>query len=118
MSSESERVLERPPYRLMFRPLVVSGMLATDDSGWVILVDNEQSREEQTVALCHELVHTVLLASGQHAHDEALVDDLALRMARACPDLLDLIRPTPTISASPAPSLASPGQGSPRPRVR
>lgn len=118
MTSASDRPLDRPPYRLVFRPLVVSGMLATDDAGWVILVDNEQSREEQTIAFCHELVHTALLASGQHVHDEAVVDDLASRMARACPDLLDLVRPAPTTAAAPAPSLAAAGKGSPRPRVR
>lgn len=43
--------------RIIVRPLLVSGILAHSDDGLLILIDEEQSEQEQEKAFWHELAH-------------------------------------------------------------
>jgi hypothetical protein len=74
--------------RVQFRPLLVSGMIASANGGldFFILVDDEQSEQQQSSALIHELLHLVGLT------DESQVEALAQRMADACPELASIVR--------------------------
>lgn len=81
------------------RPLLVSGMLATDPHGPVILVDSEQPPAEAARALWHEVAHLIGIA------DEAEADELARRLAAVCPDVLDRVRKNINVPDSQAPQL-------------
>ena len=64
------------------RPMLVSGMLATDENGPVILIDSEQSEYEQVVALWHEVLHLIGMT------DEGATERIAARLAGACDTVL------------------------------
>ena len=59
--------------RVEFRPLLVQGMLLRvgESDEWLMLIDSEQSREEQGITIIHELLHFAGL------EDEELVERLA-----------------------------------------
>lgn len=73
--------------RVIFRPMLVSGMLSADleRGSWLILVDSEQSEPEQTVSLFHEMLHLIGLL------DEKKVEAMAQKLAAACPEILPLL---------------------------
>lgn len=76
-----------PQTRVLFRPLLVSGMLAKGDGGdMYILVDDEQSESEQVIALWHETLHLLGLL------DETQVEAMAQRLAVACPEIVQLLK--------------------------
>jgi hypothetical protein len=65
------------------RPLLVNGVLATDDHGPLILIDSEQPELEQVITLWHETLHLLGMT------DEVKVEQLARRLlAAACPEIL------------------------------
>jgi hypothetical protein len=69
--------------RFMLRPMLVSGMLAdTPCDGPIVLIDSEQSQAEQAVAVFHELLHSIGM------EDEHQVEGLAVRLGKACPDIV------------------------------
>lgn len=67
------------------RPMLVSGMLASTGMRPVILIDSEQPRAQQTLALWHEAMHLLGI------RDDAVAEDLARRLAAAVPEILDLV---------------------------
>lgn len=72
--------------RVIFRPMLVSGMVATSDAGVLVLIDSEQPDAEQLVALWHEALHLLGL------RDEDQVEAFAQRLAQACPEILPAVR--------------------------
>lgn len=73
----------RATIRIEVRPLLVRGMLATDERGPVLLINSEEADpKEQVTTLWHETLHLLGLT------DEFLVEEYALRLADACPDIL------------------------------
>ena len=71
-----------PRVRVVRRPLLTSGMLATAHDDVVILIDSEQDARQQSIAFWHEVVHLLVGAA-----DEAAIDAVAERLATAVPDL-------------------------------
>ena len=67
------------------RPMLVSGMLAAIGERPVILVDSEQPDAEQAVALWHEVAHLLGVV------DEAAAEAMAVRLAAAVPEILELL---------------------------
>lgn len=68
---------------LKMRPMLVRGMLATDEHGPMILINSEESDpKEQVISLWHETLHLLGMT------DEFLTEEYALRLADACPDIL------------------------------
>ena len=61
-------------------------MYAMSDRGPVALIDTDQSEEEQTVAVYHEILHHIGLT------DEKLVEEIAQKLAKAAPELLKIVR--------------------------
>lgn len=89
-----ERAARAAGPRLVFRPLLVSGMVGDTSDGKLILIDSEQPSAQQVVAIWHETVHLLLLAAGKvrpEEHDEATIDAIAHRLAVACPEIIDLV---------------------------
>lgn len=78
--------------RVTFRPMLVSGMLAGSKEGIEILIDDEQSEEEQARAIWHETVHLLLMGAGREHHDEKKVEEIAQRLAAACPEIAKMLR--------------------------
>jgi hypothetical protein len=78
--------------RIVFRPLLVQGMLASDDVGPLIFISADDTPEEQVVTLWHETVHLLLQAAGHTTHDEQVVESIAHRLAAACPEILGLVK--------------------------
>jgi hypothetical protein len=73
--------------RVLFRPLLVSGMLAyTDSRGEAIIIDSEQEPAEQIIALWHETLHLLGLKN------EDQVEAMAQRLANACPEILAAVK--------------------------
>jgi hypothetical protein len=82
--------------RILFRPLLTSGMIGKDNASNVyIIIDSEQSEVEQCIALWHETLHLLGLK------DEDQVEALAKRLADACPEILSHIRATDNCSHAP-----------------
>lgn len=79
--------LERATVVVMLRPLLVEAMLATSisDQRTYILIDSEQSPDQQNLSLWHEILHLLGM------EDEALVEEIAGRLHRASPDALEFI---------------------------
>lgn len=81
-----ERGASRPEARshvpIKVRPMLVSGMLAKDERGPVILLDSEQSPEEQVRTFWHEILHLVGIV------DEVQAEELAMVLAGTCPTIL------------------------------
>jgi len=73
---------KRATIPIKVRPMLVSGMLATDEHGPVILIDSEQGEREQIVTLWHETLHLLGMT------DEARVERFAHRLADGCPTIL------------------------------
>jgi hypothetical protein len=72
--------------RIIFRPLLVSGMLATDEHGVVMLIDSGQPESEQAVALWHEVLHMLGL------FNENQVEAMAQRLGAVCPEIVAMVR--------------------------
>ena len=84
------------PVAILRRPLLIPGALAFKDettmfvSSLLILVNDRQSKEQQTITLFHEALHLLIRAAGIEApHDEEWVEERAKALAAACPDLLE-----------------------------
>ncbi len=78
---------QSPSPRVLFRPLLTSGMYATGDRGAVyLLVDSEQPESEQVIALWHETLHLLGLK------DEHRVEALAQKLAAACREILAVVK--------------------------
>jgi len=75
---------ERVP--VMFRPLLVNGILGVRDGRPIILVDTDQPESEQLVTVWHEALHLLGLTN------EAQVEALAQRLAAACPEILPTLK--------------------------
>lgn len=75
-----------PQLRVEFRPLLVNGMLATEPKGRVILIDSEQSQQEQAISLYHEMLHLIGLK------DEEKVEDMAQQLAEAVPWIIEDVK--------------------------
>lgn len=88
--------------RLEFRPLLVCGTLGHDGVQDVMLIDNEQSEEEQGKALWHEVVHLLLDSAGwaPEDHDEEQVEEMACRLAKACPEIVGMLKATTSTKAT------------------
>lgn len=69
---------------IIFRPLLVSGMLAVKSGSLeprvTILIDSQQPTKEQTIALFHELLHLVCPKMSEDA-----VECFARAMAKELP---------------------------------
>lgn len=85
LKAEVKRLRAAPP-RIVFRPLLTSGMYAGSEAGRLILIDSEQPESEQLIALWHETLHLLGL------RDDDLVEPMARRLAAACPELLQAIK--------------------------
>lgn len=85
-----------PALTFQFRPLLLSGMILLDKEtdGVLILIDSEQSEEQQTITLWHEIIHHLEIAAGKSSGEEA-VEALAVKLAKACPEVLQLCKPVP-----------------------
>ena len=57
--------------------MLIQGQLCTDEDDYVILIDSEQSQEEQDKTYWHELAHLVLLEYGIEKQDEDKIDSIA-----------------------------------------
>lgn len=87
------------PLQIIFRKLLLSGAtggIRHDESKnlfirqLVILVADNQPPENQRIALFHEMLHVMLLAAGiDGPHDEKWIEERAVAMAQACPDILE-----------------------------
>jgi hypothetical protein len=97
------------PVSLIVRPLLTSGILAVkkDNTGVLILIDSEQPDKQKTIALWHEFIHLIQLASGVELKDidEGMTEMLAARFADRCPEILALC--TPPLAAHDRPSVAT-----------
>lgn len=82
--------------RIRIRPLLVSGQLAVDADGPLILIDSEQPEHEQVVALWHETLHLLGLT------DEKQVEAFALELAKSCPTILLALAPRINVPESDA----------------
>jgi Zn-dependent peptidase ImmA (M78 family) len=78
----TESLKSRAVVPLKVRPMLVSGMLATDGQGPVILINSEQEEREQVIALWHETLHLLGLPEGD------LVETAARQLADAFPSVL------------------------------
>jgi hypothetical protein len=95
--TERGQSLDTAPCSVSFirRPMLISGMLAkgTDDleGRHLVLVNSEDSEEEQTITLWHEIVHLIRLAGGlpEELHDEKEIEAAARKIAEACPEILE-----------------------------
>lgn len=88
----SEREGTSGVLKIEFRPLLVSGMTAMRGSSTVILIDSDQSEDEQNRALWHEAVHVLMLGAGVEIHDETKVESMAMQLAAACPDFAAFLK--------------------------
>lgn len=76
------------------RPMRISGMLAkgTEDleGRHIVLVNSEDTEEEQAITLWHEIVHLIQLAGGlpEELHDEKEIEAAAGKIAKVCPEIL------------------------------
>lgn len=104
--AEVNKLVEQEPVRstttratipLKVRPLLVSGMLALDAEGPVIVIDSEQDPKEQVIALWHEVLHLLGLT------DEFLADEMAMALAGAAPDVLRRLAHNINVPGSGAP---------------
>lgn len=86
-----------PRIRLLVRPMLVSGQLATDPKGLLILVDSEQPEHEQVASLWHETLHALGLT------DEVQVEAIARDLAEACPTILRALAPIINLSRTDSP---------------
>jgi hypothetical protein len=87
--------LNAPPFRIEIRPLLIGGMVATEPSGaWWLLLDAEQEARQKAISLWHETVHLLMFAAGLPApqHDEQQIEAIAVRLAAACPDILQILK--------------------------
>lgn len=84
------------PLTIKFRRLLYSGMVMTPTDpgkiGYMILVNSEQSEEQQAITLWHEIIHVLELANDKASGEEA-VEALAVKLAKACPEILEICRP-------------------------
>ena len=71
------------PFTIRLRPLLVSGSLGSDNfNNLHIYVDSEQPRNQQRVALWHEVVHLLMSGAGfDEPHDEQDVEAWAAHLA-------------------------------------
>jgi hypothetical protein len=83
------------------RPMLVSGMLATDERGPIILINSEEDPKQQVITLWHETLHLLGLK------DESLVEECAVALAEACPDVLRKLAHNINVPDSNAPVPAS-----------
>ena len=73
--------------RILFRPLLTSGMIGKGDAGNLyILIDSEQSEAEQCIAVWHETLHLLGL------RDEDQIEAMAQRLTQACPEILPAVK--------------------------
>lgn len=72
--------------RIIFRPLLVTGIFGHSPDGPVILIDSEMPQSEQAIALFHEALHWLGF------DDEAHVEAMALRLAAAVPEIVPDLR--------------------------
>lgn len=78
---------DRVAPRILFRPLLTSGLIGKSDAGHTyILIDSEQPEAEQLVALWHEALHLLGLT------DEDLVEIMARHLAECCPEVLEAVK--------------------------
>lgn len=77
--------------RIIVRPLLTRGMLAADGNQLikrpVIIIDSEQTEEEQVISLWHETLHLLGLTN------EAEVEAIAKELAKAYPAILRRLAP-------------------------
>jgi len=72
------------------RPLLVDGSFGfKKDGSAFILVNSEDSRNEQTITLWHEMVHLIMMAGGLSPsnHDEEAIEKTARKLADCCPEI-------------------------------
>jgi Zn-dependent peptidase ImmA (M78 family) len=86
---------------LKVRPMLVSGMLAKDDHGPVILINSEDDPKEQVRSLWHETLHLLGLT------DEFLVEEYAMALADAVPGILRKLAHNINVPDANAPASAS-----------
>ena len=79
--------------RIIIRPLLVSGMIGTELAieETVILVNSEQSQEQQAIAFWHELLHAAL-GKPWEGHNEDWIEERAKALAAAFPDVWPVVR--------------------------
>jgi hypothetical protein len=72
--------------KIIFRPLLVTGIFGQSPDGPVILIDSEMPQSEQAIALWHEALHWLGL------DDERQVEAMAVRLAAAVPEIVPVLR--------------------------
>lgn len=75
--------------KVIKRPLMTSGGLC---EGPVILIDSDQTPQEEAVAIWHEVVH-LLQDAGGFDQDEESVEAAAQKLAASCPEVIDWVYP-------------------------
>lgn len=85
--------LKRCPLEFVVRPLLLQGCLgyAVDGGKAKIFVDEAQTKEQAAITVWHELIH--LIKDGARClipHDETEVEVMAVRLAAAFPEIIDL----------------------------
>lgn len=77
---------KHPMARVIIRPLLVQGMLASDGEHIYILVCNQQSDLEKARTIWHEVAHWL----GVVDEDEA--ERIGCKLAEACPEILEIVQ--------------------------
>lgn len=82
------------PLTIQFGKLLISGMLRAGPCGVSILIDSEQSQNEMAISVWHEIIHLIEMGAGKDAKDcdEEMTEKLAVRLAEAFPEILELAR--------------------------
>lgn len=79
--------------RIHIRPLLVSGMIGKEPAteSTIILVNSEQSHEQQAIAFWHELLHAALGAPWE-GHNEDWIEEKAKLLAAQHPDVWPVVK--------------------------
>jgi hypothetical protein len=91
MSEANElNILSGSPLEFRRRPMLISGQIRKGEDSFLVLVNSEDSKHEQTITLWHEIVHLIKHAGGQppQSQDEDEVEAAARKLAECCPEIL------------------------------
>jgi hypothetical protein len=89
MNANSYEAAGRFPLRIEFRPLLVQGVMGNGPNTIFIFLADNLNKQAATHTLWHELVHVLFMAAGKKTHDEVEIEEIAMRLAQVCPDILD-----------------------------
>lgn len=80
------------PLRVEVRPLLSCGGCGFGDGSIFIMLADDLQRQDARVTAWHEVIHILKMAGGQmDGHNESQVDDMAVKLADACPEILEML---------------------------